>query len=74
MGICPNLPDLPPSLGNLGILNCYFFIAYLGFEYHEMDFEINFIFSLTKVFQHLENFRIREAFNKKMTVKDSQKG
>jgi len=58
LGICLNLPDLPPSLGNLGSLNCYFFIAYLGFEDYEMDFEINFVFSLTKVFKHLENFRI----------------
>ena len=37
LGIRPNLPDLPPFLGNLGIINCYFLIEYLGFEYHEMD-------------------------------------
>ena len=46
----------PPS--NLGTLNCYFFIAYLGFTDKEMDFEINLFFSLTKVFGHLENFLI----------------
>ena len=30
---------LPPSPFNLGTLNNYFFIAYLGFKDHEMDFE-----------------------------------
>ena len=58
LGFCPNLSDLPPSLAYLGILNCYFFIAYLGSIDHEMDFEINLFFPLTKVSWHLENFCI----------------
>ena len=39
----------PPTLAYLGILNCYFFIGYLGLLDHEMDFEINLFFSFTKV-------------------------
>ena len=45
LGTGPNLADL----ANLGILNCYFLIGYLGLIDHEMDFEINYFFSLTKV-------------------------
>ena len=45
-----------PPLANLGILNCYFFIGYLGLIDHEMDFEMNLFFSLTKVVWHLEIF------------------
>ena len=41
--------SLTPPLANLGILNCYFFIGYLGLIDHEMDFEMNLFFSLTKV-------------------------
>ena len=59
MGICPNLSDPSPPLAKLGILNCYFFIAYLGFIEHEMDFDINLFFCHTKVFWHLEKFRIQ---------------
>ena len=33
-----------PPLAKLGILNCYFFIAYLGFTEHEMDFDTNLFF------------------------------
>ena len=44
----------PAPLANLGILNCYFFIGYLGLIDHEMDFEMNLFFSLTKVVWHLE--------------------
>ena len=48
-------PAWPPRpLANLGILNCYFFIGYLGLIDHEMDFEMNLFFSLTKVVWHLE--------------------
>ena len=47
-------PRWPPPLANLGILNCYFFIGYLGLIDHEMDFEMNLFFSLTKVVWHLE--------------------
>ena len=53
LGFCPNLAD-PPPLANLGLLNCYFFIGYLGLIDHEMDFEMNLFFSLTKVVWHLE--------------------
>ena len=42
-------PRRPPSLANLGILNCYFFIDYLDSKGHEMDFEIRIHFPLTKV-------------------------
>ena len=37
------------TLAYLGILNCYFFIGYLGLLDHEMDSEINLFFSFTKV-------------------------
>ena len=39
----------PPTLANLGILNCYFFIGYLDLVDHEMDFDINLFFSFTKL-------------------------
>ena len=42
-----NLLDLP--LSNLGTLNCYFYIDYLDFSDHKMDFVSNLFFSLTKV-------------------------
>ena len=58
MGVCPNLSD-PSPLARLGILNCYFFIAYLGFTEHEMDFDRNLFFCHTKVFWHLEKFRVQ---------------
>ena len=38
---------------------CAIFIAYLGFIEHEMDFDINLFFCHTKVFWHLEKFRIQ---------------
>ena len=46
-------PPGPPPPPNLGTLNCYFFIDYLDFMDHEMDFESNLFFSLTKVVWHL---------------------
>ena len=48
-GNCSQLAGDPPTLAYLGILNCYFFIGYLGLLDHEMDFEINLFFSFTKV-------------------------
>jgi len=48
-GNCSQIAGDPPTLAYLGILNCYFFIGYLGLLYHEMDFEINLFFSFTKV-------------------------
>ena len=48
-----------PPLARLGILNCYFFIAYLGFIEHEMDFDINLFFCHPKVFWHSEKFRVQ---------------
>jgi len=40
-GNCSQIAGDPPTLAYLGILNCYFFIGYLGLLVHEMDFEIN---------------------------------
>ena len=57
LGICPNLSDPSPPLAKLRILNCYFFIAYLGFTEHEMDFDTNLFFCHTKVDWYLEKFR-----------------
>ena len=48
-GNCSQIAGDPPTLAYLGILNCYFFIGYLGLLDHEMDFEINLFFSFTKV-------------------------
>ena len=39
-------PSLPPSTWE--VLTVNFFIAYLGFKYHEMDFEINLFFPSQK--------------------------
>ena len=39
-----------------------FFIAYLGFKDHEMDFELNLIFP-SQVFRHFENFRVLFIFS-----------
>ena len=39
-GNCSQIARDPPTLAYLGILNCYFFIGYLGLLDHEMDFEI----------------------------------
>ena len=55
-GNCSQIAGDPPTLAYLGILNCYFFIGYLGLLDHEMDFEINLFFSFTKVSWHLEKF------------------
>ena len=53
LGKIPNLPDPPlPTWEPLTV----FFIAYLGSMDHEMDFESNLFFSLTKVVWHLEKF------------------
>ena len=48
-GNCSQIAGDPSTLAYLGILNCYFFIGYLGLLDHEMDFEINLFFSFTKV-------------------------
>ena len=48
-GKCSQIAGDPPTLAYLGILNCYFFIGYLGLLDHEMDFEIKLFFSFTKV-------------------------
>ena len=39
-----------------------FFIEYLGFKDHEMDFELNLIFP-SQVFRHFENFRVLFIFS-----------
>ena len=46
----------PPTLANLGILNCYFFIADLASMRHDQDFKHNLFFSHSKVHQYLEKF------------------
>ena len=55
-GNCSQIVGDPPTLAYLGILNCYFFIGYLGLLDHVMDFEINLFFSFTKVAQHLRTW------------------
>ena len=46
----------PPPLPGLDSLTGIFFIVYLALIGHEIDFEQNLYFSLTKVVWHLENF------------------
>ena len=48
-GNCSQIAGDPPTLAYLGILNCYFFIGYLGLLDHKMDFDINLFFSFTKM-------------------------
>ena len=38
----------PPTLANLGILNCYFFIADLASMSHDQDFKYNLFFFVFK--------------------------
>ena len=38
----------PPTLANLGILNCYFFIADLASMSHDQDFKHNLFFPIQK--------------------------
>ena len=58
MGKSPNPFYSLPLPFNLGTLNCYFFIAYLGFRDIEKYFESNLLFSFTKVVWHLDYFGV----------------
>merc|ERR1712002_1013133 len=55
-GNCSQIRLDPPTLANLGILNCYFFIADLASMSHDQDFKHNLFFSHSKVHQYLEKF------------------
>ena len=55
-GNCSQIAVDPPTLAYLGILNCYFFIGYLGLLNHEVDLEINLFFSFTIMAYNLEIF------------------
>ena len=53
-GISSQIDIYPPTLPNLGILNCYIFIGYLGLIGHEMYFEMNLFFPSQKWSDTLE--------------------
>ena len=53
-GNCSQIRLDPLTLANLGILNCYFFIADLASMSHDQDFRLNLFFFDSKVHQYLE--------------------